>query len=223
MRERWGIAFIGEAIGSPAEPAVATGWLPAFATSLDHSLAGSLIAPVRLGSTDEVHGLLRSDADPLRTVMLAGLSQAAPPMRWAVIAGRVKGGTRFCAGPVRTGRPDPPALAAARAAVRSLRGSRDRLVIRSGDPGADALLDDLAPVLGGLLADLSDRQRHVARLALVEGLRQAEIAHRLGVSRATVSVMSGRGRIQSLERLARAVRSEFARGVESTAAASQSG
>ena len=48
-------------------------------------------------------------------------------------------------------------------------------------------------MLAALLAELTDRQREVARLLLIEGLRRAEAAERLGVSRATVSVIATRG------------------------------
>ena len=63
----------------------------------------------------------------------------------------------------------------------------------TGDEDVDVLLDDLAPVLGRALADLSPAQRRVARLILVDGLRRSEVAERLGVSRATVSVTAERG------------------------------
>ena len=64
----------------------------------------------------------------------------------------------------------------------------------TGAEPADTLLADLAPVLAELLRGLSTRQRTVARLALLDGLRQAEVAERLDVSRATVSVTYGRAR-----------------------------
>ena len=43
-------------------------------------------------------------------------------------------------------------------------------------------------------------------MILVEGLRRSEIADRLAVSRATVSVAATRGGVPSLERLARVIR-----------------
>jgi predicted DNA-binding protein (UPF0251 family) len=46
----------------------------------------------------------------------------------------------------------------------------------------------------------------VARLALLDGLRQSEVAERLGVRRATISVSFGRARIQSLAGLVAAIR-----------------
>lgn len=78
------------------------------------------------------------------------------------------------------------------------------LAIRTGDPRSDELLDSLAPLLAELLAGLTERQRTVARLLLVERLRQADVAQRLGIRRATVSVMAGR--LRSIERLVRTLR-----------------
>jgi DNA-directed RNA polymerase specialized sigma24 family protein len=64
-----------------------------------------------------------------------------------------------------------------------------------------------------LLEDLSERQRELGRLLLLDGLRRAEAADRLGVSRATVSVLADRGRIREIDRLARALATIFGRGV----------
>lgn len=82
------------------------------------------------------------------------------------------------------------------------------LAIRTGDPRSDELLDTLAPLLAELLAGLTERQRTVARLLLVDRLRQAEIAQRLGIRRATVSVMAAR--LRSVDRLVRALRAVLA-------------
>ena len=60
--------------------------------------------------------------------------------------------------------------------------------------------------------ELTDRQREVARLLLVDGLRRAEAAERLGVSRATVSVIAARGRVRHLAALASPLARTFARG-----------
>ena len=73
-------------------------------------------------------------------------------------------------------------------------------------PATDALLDDLAPVLGDLLAELTVRQREVARLMLVDGMRQADVAERLEVKRATVSVLAERARVRRIASLAAALR-----------------
>jgi len=67
----------------------------------------------------------------------------------------------------------------------------------------------MTPALVGMLGDLTARQRDVARMALLEGLRQSEVAQRLGVRRATVSVSFARARIQSLAALVSAIRRVF--------------
>jgi predicted XRE-type DNA-binding protein len=46
----------------------------------------------------------------------------------------------------------------------------------------------------------------VAWFVLVENLRQAEVADRLGVSRATISVAHARGHVRSIGRLVDALR-----------------
>lgn len=54
--------------------------------------------------------------------------------------------------------------------------------------------------------DLTQRQRQVARLILVDGRRQAQVAAELGVARATISVMTARGHLRSIARLVAAIR-----------------
>src|SRR6478672_6452097 len=95
---------------------------------------------------------------------------------------------------------------------------RDGLVVESGDPASDALLDDVAPLLAELLDDLTSRQRVVARLILVEGLRRSQAAERLGVSRATVSVAADRAHVRSIGRLAGALARLLADGAATAAA-----
>ena len=159
-----------------------------------------------------MQGLLRIGADPMAAILHGTLDDARLPMRWIVVAGPVEAGE----GPAteRSG----PAYFQAREQIEVAGKARDGLVMRSGSPGPDALLGDVAPVLGTLLAELSPRQRTIARLAMVDGLRQADVADRLGVSRATVSVTWRRARVRSLGRLTDAVRSIFAAGVREAAA-----
>jgi DNA-directed RNA polymerase specialized sigma24 family protein len=102
------------------------------------------------------------------------------------------------------------------------RRQRDDLLMVTGDPHADELLDGTAPVLGSLLVRLTDRQREVARLSLLDGLRQSEIAERRGVARATVSVASTRADVRSLARLLATVRQIWSQGVARVAAESGS-
>lgn len=148
-------------------------------------------------------GLLAPDADPILAVLRVGLLDGAPRVRWAITAtaGSIGGATDG---------PAPEALDA----LSLARARRDRLIVRTGEPGADRLLDAIAPLLLELLDELTDRQRPVARMLLLEGLRQADVADALGVSRATVSVMAGRGRVRSIERLAGAVRAVTAAGLQ---------
>jgi predicted DNA-binding protein (UPF0251 family) len=96
-------------------------------------------------------------------------------------------------------------------------------VVVTGDPAADALLGDLGPLLPALLADLTTRQREVGHLILVDDLRRADAADRLGVSRATVSVIADRGRIRHIGRLAAALAAIFRDGVARAAAAAGQG
>jgi DNA-directed RNA polymerase specialized sigma24 family protein len=129
-------------------------------------------------------------------------------MRWVVAAGTVEPGD----GPAteRTG----PAFLEARSLTSAVRRRRDLLAVRSGDPATDALLEDAAPPLGRLLADLTDRQRLVGRLLLVERLRQSEVADRLDIARPTVSVVADRAHVRDLERLRRVVVSLLRTGIE---------
>jgi DNA-directed RNA polymerase specialized sigma24 family protein len=82
----------------------------------------------------------------------------------------------------------------------------------------DELLADLCPALADLLEDLTGRQRLVARLALIDDLRQSEVADRLHVRRATISVSFSRARIRSLQRLVAGVRRVYATGPRPQAA-----
>jgi DNA-directed RNA polymerase specialized sigma24 family protein len=114
------------------------------------------------------------------------------------------------AGPAteRTG----PAFSAARDLLELARTRREGMLARCGDPDADATLADLAPLLPALLGELTARQREVARLVLVDRLRRSDAAERLGVSRATVSVIADRGRVRHLGRLATALATIFRAG-----------
>ena len=106
----------------------------------------------------------------------------------------------------RTGR----AFVGARDAIEAARAGHERLVIVTGRSEEDYLLAGMTPALADLLEGLTQRQRDVARLALIEGLRQSEVAERLGVRRATISVSFGRARVQSVQRLVAAIRMVYA-------------
>ena len=76
----------------------------------------------------------------------------------------------------------------------------------------DELLAYLCPALADLLDALTGRQRLVARLALIDDLRQSEVADRLSVRRATISVSFSRARIRSLQRLVAGIRRVYSSG-----------
>ena len=200
MDSNQGIVVFGDVVRSRLDPAGSSAWLRDLSAGLQAALAHEALAPFGFTQGDELQGLLRPTADPLAVILRAALADDARPMRWAVAFGPVEPGQ----GPAteRTGQ----AFLSARAALDENRRLRTSLRISTGSPEVDVLLDDLAPVLGRSLDDLSPAQRRVAGLILVHGLRRSEVADRLGVSRATVSVTADRGGVPSLQRLARAIR-----------------
>jgi len=226
MREdRWGIVLFGDVVASRRDATDSAEWLRSLCAELDERYADARLAPFGFTQGDELQGLLRVTADPFVAVLAAGLRDDRHRMRWAVAVGEVAAGR----GPAteRSG----PAFIAARARLAHAKAARDGLVVVTGDAAADALLDDLAPLLATLIDELTPRQRTLARLLLVDGLRQAEAAERLDVSRATISVVAGRGKVREIGRLVRALRAilhasagdglaEAAARVEAAAAAS---
>jgi DNA-directed RNA polymerase specialized sigma24 family protein len=126
-------------------------------------------------------------------------------MRWVVVAGEIDPGH----GPAtqRSG----PAFIAARERLAVAAARRERLAVVSGDPPTDDLLGALGPLLGDLLADLTDRQREIAWPILVDGLRRSDAADRLGVSRATISVAAERAHLRSIGELAGVIRTLLGR------------
>jgi DNA-binding NarL/FixJ family response regulator len=202
-----GIVLFGDVVESRREGGRSTAWLRALSTRLDAVYADVRLARFDFTQGDELQGLLRLDADPFVAVLHAGTHPDAIPMRWVVVAGAIDPGRG--AATRRTG----PAFVTARQTLARARARRDDLVAVSGDAAHDVLLDDLAPLLAVLLRELTERQRLVARLVLVDGLRLAEAADRMGVSRATVSVLADRGRVRQIGRLASAVGQLFRDGV----------
>lgn len=190
-----------------------SGHLRALRDDLDAAYGAERLAPVGFTQGDEIQLLLTPGADPFRAVVRAALDPEARGLRWACAAGLVEPGT----GPAteRNG----PAFHLTRGLLERARTRREGLVAVSGDPAADALLADLGPLLPALLGELTTRQREVGRLLLVDGLRRADAADRLGVSRATVSVIADRGRIRHLGRLAAALAAIFRDGAARSAAA----
>jgi hypothetical protein len=194
------IVIFGDVIHSRTDPAGSSAWLRTLCAGLQVAFHGQVLAEFGFTQGDELQGLLHASGDPLGVVLRAALAPDARPMRWAIAIGGVEPGR----GPAtqRTGE----AFIAARTALEESRRRRTSLQIVTGDPAVDVLLDDLAPVLGSELEALSPTQRRVAGMILVDGLRRSEVADRLEVSRATVSVAASRGGVPSLERLSRAIR-----------------
>lgn len=212
MQDTRGIVLFGDVIDSRDEPGLATGWLETLRRSLDAIYAHQRLAAFEFTQGDEIQGLLRHDADPLLAVLESmlqphGGARPIPRMRWVAVLGSLDAGR----GPAthRTG----AAFLHARTLLEQLRADRDGLVCVTGDPAADAYLAGTTPVLGAIIDRMTDRQRHVARLALIDGLRQAAIAERLDVARPTVSVISARGDVRNLTRLVAAVRAMWRDGV----------
>ena len=190
--------LFGDVVDSRRD-AGASEYLRALREELEHAYAVECLAPAGFTQGDEIQLLLAPDADPFTAVVRAALRPGARSLRWAMVAGDVEPGP----GPAteRTG----PAFHVARGLLERAKTRRLGLLAVTGDPMADGLLEDLGPLLPALLGELTARQREVGRLLLVDGFRRADIAERLGVSRATVSVIADRGRIRYLGRLTAAL------------------
>ncbi len=191
----------------------ASDYLRSVRDELDIAYDAECLAPTGFTQGDEIQLLLAPGADPFRAVVRAALHADARELRWAVVAGLVEPGS----GPAteRNG----PAFHAARDLLERAKTRREGLLAVTGDPSADALLADLGPLLPALLGSLTARQREVGRLLIVDGLRRADAAERLRVSRATVSVIADRGRIRYVARLASALAAIFRDGAARASAA----
>ena len=210
--------MFGDVVNSRRGATRSTSFLRALRDELERAYPGDQqLAAVGLTQGDELQLLLAPGADPFAAVLRAGVRPDALAMRWAAVAGRVDEGT----GPAteRTG----PAFLEARSLIGAAKSRRQTLAARTGDADADVLLDELGSLLPVLLADLTDRQREAARLLLVDGLRRSEVATRLGVSRATVSVLADRAHVREIGGLARGLARAFATGERRAAAASGEG
>jgi DNA-binding CsgD family transcriptional regulator len=204
-----GIVLFGDVIRSRRHATGSTTWLRTLAAELESAFPpASRLARFEFTQGDELQGLLAPETDPLEVVLRASLNPERSPMRWVIVAGEVDPGT----GPAtqRTG----PAFLRARERLADASARRDNLLMWSGDPTTDSLLDRLAPLLAELLDDLTKRQAAIGRLLIIDGLRQADAADRLNVTRATVSVAVDRAHIRSITRLASALRELFAAGRE---------
>lgn len=209
------LVIFGDVVGSRRDSAGSTAWLRDLVGELNVVYGARKLADFGFTQGDEIQGLLDAGADPIAAVLHAGLGAASRPIRWACIWGAVDPAPGSDPATQHTG----PAFLAARGAIEEARIGHDRLVIRTGRPDADALLAGMAPALMDLLDELTPTQRAVARLAIVDGLRQSEVAERLQVRRATISVSFARAKINSLQRLADAIRLACRPAQESLAAA----
>lgn len=216
MASQLGIVVFGDVVRSRRLSGGAAAWLERLCAQLDRHYREQRLAGFEFTQGDELQGLLRIGADPFTAILRGVLvpRDEAPATRWAIVCGEVEPGR----GPAtrRTG----PAFLDARETIELSRRQRDTLLVRTGDPDTDRLLEGTAPVLGSLLVRLTDRQRQVARLALDEGLRQSDVADRLRVRRATVSVAFTRADVRSLARILGAVRTLWASGVTARAGTS---
>lgn len=204
-----GIVLFGDVIRSRRDSPAATAWLRTLGADLMTAYADDdRLAAFEFTQGDELQGLLAPPADPTIAILRAALHPEALAMRWVIVGGSVDPGR----GPAtqRSG----PAFIAARERLEAAVARRERLAAVSGDPGTDQLLDGVAPLLGALLAELTSRQREIAWLLLVDGLRRSEAAERLGVSRATVSVAADRAHLRELGDLAGVVRTLLARAMD---------
>jgi DNA-binding CsgD family transcriptional regulator len=213
---RCGVVLFGDVVNSRISTQASAAWLEALASQLDRDYGDQRLAAFEFTQGDEIQGLLDPLADPFHAVLQATLransgEDGVPPMRWVVVYGEIEPGR----GPAT--RRSGPAFFRARALLDDARRQRDGLRCETTDPRADALLERTAPPLAAMIHAMTDRQRVVARMALVDGLRQSEIADTLGIARATVSVAAGRADVRNVARLADAVRLIWREGVEAAA------
>ena len=212
-----GIVLFGDVVASRQGPGASARWLGTLRRRLDSIYGTQRLAAFEYTQGDEIQGLLHQAADPFQAVLESTLlphdgPDAAPRMRWVAVLGGVDAGR----GPAthRTG----DAFVRARALLEQARDDHDGLLCQTGDAATDAVLAGTSPVMAAIIDRMTDRQRQIARLALVDGLRQSEIADRLGVARPTVSVSYARADVRNLARLTGAVRTIWADGVQRVSA-----
>ena len=221
MTQSEGLVLFGDVVGSRRDSAGSTAWLRDLVAELDAAYGDQRLAPFGFTQGDELQGLLVPRADPFNAVLRAALrpGPSGPRMRWVIVRGE--------ADPDATGGKAPatersgPAFITAREAIDAARASHDRLAILTGRKEVDSLLADLAPALMDMLDGLTVRQRAVARLALIEDLRQSEVADRLKVRRATISVSFSRARVRPLQRLVAGMRRVYSEGAGDAAASGE--
>jgi RNA polymerase sigma factor (sigma-70 family) len=203
-----GLVLFGVVVESRRDRVGSTAWLRDLVAELDSVYSDLRLAPFGFSQGDVLLGLLESEADPFAAILRASLGPGGRRMRWVVARGEVDPDPTEgrAPAPERTGQ----AFVTAREAMDAARTGHARLAILTGDAAADLLLADFAPVLVDMLDGLTERQRTVARLALIDDLRQSEVADRLKIRRATVSVAFSRARIRSLQRFVAGMRLVYA-------------
>ena len=208
-----GVVLFGDVVGSRQRPGTATEWLHSLRGILDDAYGNERMADFEFTQGDEIQGLLAPTADPFVAVLVSMLRPhsgpgSTPRMRWVIVLGQVDPGQ----GPATHRSGD--AFVRARVLLGHARDDRDGLLCQTGDPTADTYLTGTTPLMAAIIERMTDRQRLIARLALIDGLRQSEIAARLGVSRPTVSVSYARADVRNLSRLVAAIRAIWADGIE---------
>jgi hypothetical protein len=201
--ESTGLVLFGDVVGSSRDRVGTTAWLRGLVAELDEAYGEKRLGRFAFTQGDELQGLLVPGANPMHAVLRAALGLDGRRVRWAVVQGDIDEdiGEGFSPATERTG----PAFWAARQAIEEARSRHDRFVIDTARKEADALLEDMAPALFEMLDVMTPRARLVARYALVEGLRQSEVAERLAVRRATISVSFARAGIVPVQRLVAAM------------------
>lgn len=199
-----GLVLFGDVVGSSRDRVGTTAWLRSLVAELDAAYGHGRLAGFGFTQGDELQGLLTPGADPLTAILRAALGADGREVRWAVVQGDVDPDVVGGQAPAtqRTG----SAFVAARGALEQARSAHDHLVIDTGRKEVDSLLEDMAPALFEMLDGMNARARIVARLALIEGLRQSEVADRLGVRRATITVSFAAASIRPLQGLVAAMR-----------------
>jgi DNA-binding CsgD family transcriptional regulator len=210
MTDNLGLVLFGDVVGSRLDSAGSTAWLRDLVAELDEAYGDERLAPFGFTQGDELQGLLAPATDPLSAVLRAALGPGGRRMRWVVVRGAVDVDATGGKAPAteRTG----PAFVTARKAIDEARTGHQRLVILTGHLEVDSLLADLTPALVDMLDGLTARQRTVARLALIDDMRQSEVADRLKVRRATISVAFSRARVRPLHRLVEGIRRVYSSG-----------
>ncbi|HEU4571853.1 MAG TPA: sigma-70 region 4 domain-containing protein, partial [Candidatus Limnocylindrales bacterium] len=202
------LVLFGDVIRSRRDSPSATAWLRTLTTDLTGAYTtDERLARFEFTQGDELQGLLAPSADPIRAVLRAALHPRRLEMRWVIVRGDVDPGR----GPAtqRSG----PAFVTARERLEAAAARRERFAVVTGHGPTDAILDGITPLLGDLLAELTPRQREIGWLLLVEGLRRADVAERLRVSRATISVAADRAHLRWLGDALDIVRTLLARPV----------